>query len=319
MNEFRERVLGGKPLHEPLLRAKSKAVTAPPRPAEEESFDGLTIPREEGRQSNHRDSDRHRLADEGVELFHEGVAQHVTLINLSIGGAMIEGASELKLWDRVELRFSEWSRVEAAVRWIRGERFGLEFAHETRVETGAEELQEMLRSVIQRSFPDVSVAAAVPLPNPSEAPQPQRLKGEDGEEERHEIAERELRHPLIWSGEVHYNHDSIAVRLRNISSGGALVECARPLPRGAELLLDLDEAGTIFASVHWSRGETAGLKFHTAFDVKRLAAARPEVAAPRWVAPDYLRSHGAENSPWARQWGRSDLGALHRRLWPKKD
>lgn len=316
MNDFRDRILGRKP-PEPLLRAKSKASATPSRAAEEESFDGLTIPREEGRQANHRDSDRHRLADEAVELIHEGDSQQVTLVNLSGGGAMIEGAADLKLWDRVELRFSEWSRVEAAVRWIRGERFGLEFAHETRIETGSDELQDVLRSVIQRSFPDVSLAAELPQPAAPETT-PEAAPASAPEEDREE-AERELRHPLIWSGQVHYNHASIPVRLRNISTGGALVESAEPLRCGAELLLDLDEAGTMFATVHWARGEAAGLKFHSPFEIKRLAATRPQIAAPNWVAPDYLREHSSSHSPWARQWGRSDLGALHRRLGLSRD
>lgn len=316
MNDFRDRILGHKPLHEPLLRAKTKSSAASSRAAEEESFSDLTIPREEGRQANHRESDRHRLADEQVELVHAGAVQRVTLINLSGGGAMIEGASNLKLWDRVELRLSEWSRVEAAVRWIRGARFGLEFAHETRVEAETVDLQDMLRAVIQRSFPDVQRVAETPVAEQDSA-EPSTV--EEVQEEQRQAAERELRHPLIWSGLVHYNHSSIPVRLRNISAGGALVEVSDQLPCGAELLLDLDEAGTMFATVHWARGDAAGLKFHSPFDIRRLADARPKVTAPTWVAPDYLHNHSAENSPWARQWGRSDLDALRRRLGPERD
>ena len=315
MNDFRDRVLGGKPLRADLLRSKQPRSGGAGETVERGSPD-LSIPREEARQSNHRDSDRHRLAGETVELVHAGASQHVTLINLSGGGAMVEGAEGLKLWDRVELRFAEWSRVEAAVRWIRGKRFGLEFAHETRVETDDAQLHDMLRAVIHRSFPDISLAADQSDVQAKQAAEPvtpaaaQDAAQEDGREQ----ADRELRHPLIWSGEVHYDHDTITVRLRNISNGGALVECASPLRSGAELLLDLGPAGTVFASVHWSRADAAGLKFHTPFDVKRLAAARPKVATERWVAPAYLSAHSSDNSPWAKQWGRSDLDTLHRRL-----
>jgi hypothetical protein len=310
MNDFRDRVLGGKPLHEPLLRAK-KVRGGTSVAAEEESFAELTIPRDETRRVNHRDSDRHRLDGAEAEVVHGGRTQRVTLVNLSGGGAMIEGADDLKLWDRLELRLADSSSVEAAVRWVRGNRFGLEFAHETRIETGEEELAETLRAVIRRSFPDIAVAAERNSQEPTDSA-PIESEEEAGEFRGHE--ERDLRHPLIWSGHVHYNHDSIPVRLRNISHGGALVECGEALKVDAELLLDLGEAGTIFATVHWARGDAAGLKFHTPYDLRRLAESRPDVAGPRWVAPDYLRDVSSGNSPWASQWGRSDLGALHSAL-----
>lgn len=304
MNEFRERLFGGKSLQEPLLRPKKGAVR-PSKAAEEESFAELAIPRETVRQANHRDGDRHRLEAEQAEIVHDGRTQAVTLINLSGGGAMIEGAVDLKLWDRVELKLGAWNRVEAAVRWVKGDRYGLEFAHETRIEASDAELTETLRAVIQRSFADVAMAADAS----SEPDQPSAE-----ELELRETADREIRHPLIWSGFVHYNHQTTAVRLRNISSNGALIECSDPIPVGAELLLDLDEAGAIFATVHWSRGDNAGLRFHSPYDLNRLAEARPEIASAKWTAPDYLRDDRSANSPWAEQWGRSDVTALHRAL-----
>jgi hypothetical protein len=315
MNDFRERVLGGKPVSDPLLRAKKRQRTEPSRAAEEESFADVAINREETRLANHRDSDRHRLDNEAVKVIHEGCTQVVTLVNLSGGGAMIEGAKELRLWDRVELRFAEWASVEAAVRWIRGKRYGLEFAHETRIETGEEELADMLRAVIARSFPDVALELAVDEPeDPASVPAQLRPPVDEQEVEQRDEIERDLRHPLIWSGLIHHDHESHVVRLRNISSGGAMIESDLPLKPGTELLLDLGQGGSIFATVHWARGDAAGLKFHAPYDLRQLAAARPEVASARWVAPDYLRDVPQGNSPWAKQWGRSDLGSLHRQL-----
>ena len=80
------------------------------------------------------------------------------------------------------------------------------------------------------------------------------------------------------------------------------------------LLLDLSEGGTVFASANWIKGDAAGLKFEQPFDLQRLAKARPELAGPRWVAPDYLRDDSNGNSPWAAQWGRMDLDRLHKSL-----
>lgn len=312
MNEFRDRIFAGKVRQDALLRAKKPPLPEPSEAAENESFADFSIPREAVRSANHRDGDRHRLTDEAVQIVHEGRSQDVTLVNLSGGGAMVEGELDLKLWDRVELRLAEWSNVEAAVRWIRGNRYGLEFAHETRIETGEQELADMLRAVIARSFPDVAIAPE-PQPIAQEAPAAQKQE-ESPEAEFREEVERELRHPLIWSGHVHCNHETISVRLRNISAGGALIECEHSLKTGSELLLDLGEAGTIFATVHWAHADAIGLRFHAPFELQRLAAARPEVAGTRWVAPDYLRDVPQGNSPWAKQWGRSDLGALRRRL-----
>ena len=62
----------------------------------------------------------------------------------------------------------------------------------------------------------------------------------------------EPRHPLSWSGTVHFSHDSQPVRLRNISPHGALIESPLAYPIGAELYLDLEEAGSLFATVSWS-------------------------------------------------------------------
>lgn len=306
MNEFRAKLLGKEPTGASLLKAKG-ARKQPAHAAEDESFSDLTIPRDSARQSHHRDEDRHRLASEQVAIAHDGAVQRVSLINLSGGGAMIEGATGLRLWDRVELHLGDCGPVEAAVRWIKSDRIGLEFAHETRIETGTEELATMLQAVLDRSFADVVLAASQAV-EPADAGDPEPVKA------AREEHERELRHPLIWSGTIHFNHDSTPVRLRNISSGGALIEGGATCPVGAELLLDLGGGGTIFATVHWARGDTVGLKFHTAFDLAQLAAARPEITSARWVAPDYLRTDRSAMSPWASQWGRIDLAGLQRYL-----
>ncbi|NJC06408.1 hypothetical protein GGQ97_002201 [Sphingomonas kaistensis] len=309
MNDFRDRLLAGKPLSDPLLRTKAKAPRAEAsRAAEDESFADVAINREAIRQANHRDADRHRLASEHAELSKDGQVQPVTLVNLSGGGAMIEGADDLKLWDRVELKLGGSASLEAIVRWVRGTRFGLEFAHETRIDTGQEQLTTTLLAVIARSFPDVAkaqsdVVAVEPVAEEAAV-----------EGEPHEMTERELRHPLIWSGIVHYDHDSAPVRLRNISSSGALVECATTYPVGAELLLDLGEAGSIFATVNWAHGDQCGLQFRSPYDLAELAKARPQVANSRWQAPDYLRDDTSQQGPWKSQWAQADLSQLHRQL-----
>lgn len=314
MNDFRRKLLGDPHSGQRLLRSKQPR-EKPSSAAEEESFANLAIHREAVRSANHRDGDRHRLESEQALLIAPGGSRHVTLVNLSGGGAMIEGAAGLSLWDRVELELGSISRLEAVVRWLRGDRAGLEFAHETRIQAGEDEVAATLREVIARSFPDVALEAAARRHAAFEGragPSSAAASGSAAEPEQ--LSERELRHPLIWTGVVHHNHQTIGVRLRNISRGGALIESGGTFPPGAELLLDLEEAGAIFSTVHWAHGDQAGLRFHTPYDLARLAKARPEIAGPRWVAPEYLREDRSANSPWGRQWGRSDLAGLHDRL-----
>ena len=106
---------------------------------------------------------------------------------------------------------------------------------------------------------------------------------------------------MIWNGDLHYNHDSHTVRLRNISATGALVEGAGHIPAGAELLLDLGNDVTIFATLLWLRGDEAGLLFESPFAIERLAESRPTIAPSEWQAPSFLGSAQAGASdPWNR-------------------
>jgi hypothetical protein len=122
------------------------------------------------------------------------------------------------------------------------------------------------------------------------------------------------RHPLIWSGTLHYDFHSAPVRLRNISSSGALIEFEVPLPVGAEPLLDFGGAGSVFATVTWVVGDQAGLKFHSPFDLTLLAKARPQIAPAKWERPSYLKPGAAADSPWAAEWERMDIAEMRDQL-----
>jgi hypothetical protein len=307
MNDFRSRVLSGQEPGANLLKAKSrrKAAELPP-PEGEESLDGLVIPREEVRAANHRFVDRHRLAVEApVAARHKRRKHQVSIVNLSGGGAMIEAEFKPKLWDRVDLDLAgkdPSGRIETAVRWIKGKRIGLEFAHETRIDADDDTQAALLRAVLEQSFSEVILQAAAEPATQLEEPaaEPSRRS--------------ELRHPLIWTGEVHFNHDSHSIRLRNISARGALIESARSFPVGAEVFLDLGEAGMHFAHVSWAQGDQFGVAFTRKFDLSKLAAVKPQLAPDQWAKPAYLRDESRESSPWASQWGRLSLKELHKTL-----
>lgn len=296
---IRAKIFGGKDeaRPSPLVSAKK------PRGAKADALHSIAVSREEARRGDTRGADRHRLPEQAVHVAHEGVAHDVQLINLSGGGAMVEGDFAPKLWDRVDLHLGEDGVIECAVRWLRDDRIGLEFAHETRIECSADEQAALLRDTINRSFPEIEFEVSDDAPAPASAPD---MDVEEGRRER--------RHPLIWSGVLHHDYQSTPVRLRNISSTGALIECEEPLRVDAEPLLDLGEAGTIFATVTWRVGDQAGLKFQQPFDMTQLSRAKPQVAASRWNAPAYLKAEPAADTPWAQEWGRMSLGELRDEL-----
>ena len=292
---IRAKVFGGKSEKpEAVLAAKQ------PKGAQTDALHSIAVRREETRRGNTRVTDRHRLADEQARVVHNGKTSAVKLINVSGGGAMVTGDFEPLLWDRVDLHLGDDGLIESVVRWLKGDRIGLEFAHETRLECSPDQQAALLRETIARSFPDVEFEAT------SDPAQVEKVAGEDGRGER--------RHPLIWSAVIHHDYQSTPVRLRNISSTGALIESEAPLRVGAEPLLDLGEGGTVFATVSWVVGDQAGLKFQQLFDLSQLALLKPQVAPIRWDRPDYLGSSPAADSPWAEEWGRMSLSELRDEL-----
>lgn len=303
MNDMRSRSFGGRsPDGSPLVGGKTPSGADHTR-----GLRSVPVPREASRTSDTREGDRHRLSDDKVLASHKGADHEVQLINLSGGGAMIDGAFEPKLWDRVELHLGDEGTIECAVRWIKGDRVGLEFAHETRLDCSTEQRDALLRQVIARNFPDIELPPAR-SDELAEAPAAEASPAEI------EHRRAELRHPLIWSGTIHYDHDSTPVRLRNISSRGAMIESSATFPEGAEPLLDLGDAGQLFATVSWVHGDQVGLTFQQSFDLALLARAKPEVAPSRWEKPAYLRNATGSDSPWDAHWQRLSLGQLNEEL-----
>lgn len=295
-NSFRAAVLSGD--RKPLVVTDKSPRTG----GERNALDGVHVPRSESRHGNHRSGDRHRLSNEAATVLHHGKSHNVEVVNLSRGGAMIRCDFVPRLWDIVELRLGEGLGLDAAVRWIKGDAIGLEFAHETKIDCEPAERAALLLEVIQRSFPDqVSIEAATATDH-AEEPKEEDL-GNRGEK----------RHPLIWKGEIHFAHDSNPVRLRNVSEGGALVDVAVDYPLGAEVMLDLGGAGQFFAHVQWVCGDQAGLKFTRPFDIACLAKARPDVTPSNWTAPSFLNSADDE-SAWHDHWSRSSIAEIRTEL-----
>ena len=301
-NAFRAAVLRGerKPL---IVDEKQPRLEGPG-----DELRGLLVPRTEARRSNHRDQDRHRLTGETATAIYQGETYQVELINLSSGGAMIRAEFEPRLWELVELELGEGSSIEGAVRWVKDDCMGLEFAHETRIQCAPEDRAKLLLDVIQRSFPDVPVELEMPDHAAEDATA-------GGRQEGAELGNRsDIRHPLVWSGQILFAFDSNPVRLRNISEGGALVDVQMIYPVGSEVMLDLGGAGQLDATVSWAHGEQVGLRFKRPFDLGKLARLRPDLTPHEWVRPSFLDPVAESGSPWDDEWNRTPLAALRAEL-----
>ena len=303
MNSFRSAILSGLGLHpkNPLVRDKEA------RGASEDDLTSVEVPRSESRSANHRDDDRHRLDQEVARARFDGEEHEVDLINLSGGGAMIRAGFGPRLWERVDLILAEGAEIECAVRWIRDDRIGLEFAHETRIDCDPEARDALLLDVIHRSFPDVSLP---PRQEVAESRPAETEAAGDNDDAIANSRRTERRHPLVWMGEVYFAHSNEKVRLRNISEHGALIEGPVQYPLGVEVMLDLGDAGQHFATVSWTCGDKAGLKFNNPFDLKLLGEAKPEVAPHLMIRPGPGLATSDVDNPWADGWGRRSLDEL---------
>jgi PilZ domain-containing protein len=290
---IRAQIFGrGGAAQDPLVRAKQ------PRGAKSEELNSVTVPREERRRGNNRAVDRHRLTEELVQITHEGVSRQGQLVNLSGGGAMVGTDLEVKLWDRVDLHLGDHGTIECAVRWIRDGRIGLEFAHETRLDCSADDQATLLRDAISRSFPDIQHF---------DGPEPE--SGSRSTQEHRSAS----RHPLIWSGVLHHDYQSTAVRVRNISATGARIETKSPVRVGSEPVLELGDSISLSATVEWVVGDQVGVRFHSLFDMSQLGRARPEVTPNHWLRPAYLDKVEAD-SAWDPRWHRLSVGELKHEL-----
>ena len=249
--------------------------------------------------SNSRKGDRHRLVGEKALVSRGGSTLEVELINVSGGGAMVAGAIGADPSAFVRLHLGENGTIECAVCWERDGRAGLEFAHETQIDCSAEEQAVLLREVIARTYG----AAHFHQPAP-----PTRSDGA-ADDETH----RAKRHPLIWSGTLNCCGRRTPIRVRNISSTGAMVQCASGARLGSDAVLDLGKGLTAHATVGWAVGDQVGLRFTDPFDVTQLSRSTPEVAPATWVQPDYLKS-GASTTPWDAKWQRLSMREINDEL-----
>ena len=98
---------------------------------------------------------------------------------------------------------------------------------------------------------------------------------------------REPRHRLMRRAVTAIDGERTELRLRNISSMGALVDCNIPVPPGAELVIDIIGVGPVRGVVRWSQSGKFGVRFTSGFDLTRLSPKR-ETESVKMLKPWYV-------------------------------
>ena len=285
MHEIRSSILSGEPRPATPVARKAKAARGAATPS---GLAKIAIRREEARITDQRSEDRLRDVVESSTIVFRRRKHEARVVNVSSRGAMVEADIEPRIGEKIDIFFTAENRTRCAVRWVREGRIGIEFLEETIFwETDGD-------GPVFRAEPNERAA------RPGSGPR--------------EIVERQPRQKLLRCGTLYWGGVSIPVRLRNISPTGAQVESGRELVAGAEVELDLGEAGFQTAEVRWSKDGQVGLRFAAEFDLDALApAAMPAstpAAGPDVLKPAYLETELQPDSPWAARFERLSITDL---------
>ena len=82
--------------------------------------------------------------------------------------------------------------------------------------------------------------------------------------------------------------ETVEVKLRNISSMGALVDCPLPVAPGQVLTIDIVGVGPVQGVVRWAQSGKFGIQFGGQFDLGRLAPKKERRADQPMLRPWYV-------------------------------
>jgi diguanylate cyclase (GGDEF)-like protein len=104
---------------------------------------------------------------------------------------------------------------------------------------------------------------------------------------------REPRHRLMRRAITIIDGTTIEVKLRNISSMGALVECDLPVSPATELAIDIVGVGPVRGIVRWAQSGKFGVQFGKEFDLATLAPKREKLNRVTMLRPDFIDQRDA--------------------------
>src|SRR4051794_31754735 len=99
---------------------------------------------------------------------------------------------------------------------------------------------------------------------------------------------REPRHRLMRRAITCIDGETMEVKLRNISSMGAQVECPIAVAPGTDILVDIVGVGPVMGTVRWAQAGKFGVQFGQQFDLGRLAPKREKPQDVTMLRPGYL-------------------------------
>ena len=104
---------------------------------------------------------------------------------------------------------------------------------------------------------------------------------------------REPRHRLMRRALTCIDGVMVKLKLRNISSMGALVECHLPVSPGTELGIDVVGVGPVRGIVRWAQAGKFGVQFDQQFDLTQLAPKKERRTDVQMLTPSYLSQRKA--------------------------
>jgi diguanylate cyclase (GGDEF)-like protein len=104
---------------------------------------------------------------------------------------------------------------------------------------------------------------------------------------------REPRHRLMRRAIASIDGETVELKLRNISSMGALVESTVSVSPGSELTVDIVGVGPVRAIVRWAQSGKFGVQFEREFDLTRLAPKQEKRNSPAMLSPWYVEQREA--------------------------
>src|SRR5690348_8712442 len=216
------------------------------------------------------------LDDFGTGYSSLSYLQRVPFDKIKIDRSFVTGASDLE------------GRNAALIRAMVG------LASDLKMQTTAEGVETQEELALVRSLGSSLVQGYIfGKPMPAEEAAELAAKGSANLPEA-KLPPREPRIRIIRAALLHYQGQVKGARLRNISSGGALVECREEIPVGAQIQLDFAAGGLIDAEVRWNNGTQFGCQFQEKFNLKLLQPAKPTSHSPTVMAPNYLAGGDAK-------------------------
>jgi diguanylate cyclase (GGDEF)-like protein len=99
---------------------------------------------------------------------------------------------------------------------------------------------------------------------------------------------REPRYRLMRRAVTAIDGMTVEVKLRNISSMGALVECPVPVSPGTDLAIDIVGVGPVRGNVRWAQSGKFGVQFTQQFDLTHLAPKKEKRNDVTMLRPSYM-------------------------------